>query len=190
MPRFNQIVLILAALVATAALGWQLFSQQEPAAPQVRDEAAGTDYYVTGAHLLQTDDLGRPEYRATAVRMTHHPEQDTWLLQEPTMQFFTVVGAPWQGQAERGRIWAGGDEARLHGAVRLWREASPANRALALDTSEVYLQPPQQYAETAAPVVVRQEQNRLTGVGAKVYMSEERYVLLSEVKGRYVPSTD
>lgn len=190
MPRFNQIVLVLAALAAAAVLGWQLLGRQEPPTPQVRDEAAGTDYYVTGARLLQTDDLGRPEYQATASRMTHYPEQDTWLLQQPTMQVFTEAGEPWHGQAEQGRIWAGGDEAQLQGAVRLWRDASAANRAVAIDSSEVYLRPPQKYAETAAPVVVRQEQNRLVGVGAQVYLDEERYVLLSDVRGRYVPSTD
>lgn len=191
MPRFSQIVLVLAALAAAAALAWQLLggSREQPT-PQVRDEAAGSDYYVTDARLLQTDELGRPEYRITASRMTHFPEQDLWLLQEPTMQLFTEAGEPWHGKAERGRVWAGGDEAELQGQVQLWRQASEVNRPITIDTSQVYLRPPENYAETAAPVAVQQEQNHLTGVGAQVYLDEERYVLLSNVKGHYEPSAD
>lgn len=190
MPRFNQIVLALAALAAAGLLGWQLLGKPEPETPTVRDEAAGTDYYVTGARLLQTDARGRPEYRATAVRMTHHPDDDVWLLQQPTMVLYTETGEPWRGEAERGRIWADGDEALLLGEVRLWRPRSPTNQEVVIDTSEVYLRPPQKYAETAAPVLVRQEKSRLTGVGAQVFLDEERYVLLSEVRGLHVPPSE
>ncbi|HEX5514677.1 MAG TPA: LPS export ABC transporter periplasmic protein LptC [Gammaproteobacteria bacterium] len=191
MPRFSQIVLALAALLAVVFVGWQLLSGRvEPPPPTIGDEAAQSDYYVSGARLLQTDDQGQPEYQATSARMVHRPDQDTWLLQSPTMQIFTETGEPWYGRAERGRIWAGGEEAELQGEVRLWREASAENQPVAIDSSNVYLRPQQKYAETAAPVVLRQEQNRLVGVGARVYLDEERYELLSEVRGRYVPSAN
>lgn len=191
MPRFNQVVLCLAALLAAVFIGWRLLGgQAERPPPEIGDEAAQSDYYVTGARLLQTSDLGQPEYAATSIRMTHQQDQDIWLLQAPTIEVFTEAGEPWYGRAEHGRIWADGEEAELQGEVRLWRNASAENRPVTIDSSDVYLRPQQKYAETAAPVEVWQQQNRLVGTGARVYLDEERYELLSDVRGHYAPLAD
>jgi lipopolysaccharide export system protein LptC len=190
MRRLSRRLLAFAGAAAVAFGGWRLLSTSEAPPLPVGGEEARSDYYVTGAKLTRTDDQGRPEYAVTAERMTHRTDNDSWLLESPTMQLFTEAGAPWYGRAERGRIWADGKEAELLGEVRLWREGSPQNRPMTLETRDVYLRPQENYAETQARVVMRQQQSRLVGVGARVYLDEERYQLLSQVEGRYVPTRD
>jgi len=187
MPDFRKALLPVLAVLALA-LGWRLLNDDGAQPPELRGEEARSDYYVTGARLTQTDPQGRLEYAITAARMLHRPDLDSWLLEAPAMTFFTEAGEPWYGRAERGRVWADGDEAELLGEVRLWREGSAMNRPVTIDTRDVHVRPPQKYAETAAPVAVRQQQNRLDAVGARIYLDEDRYQLLSEVRGHYVPT--
>jgi lipopolysaccharide export system protein LptC len=189
MPSFSTRALFpFFTLLAIAVVGWRLLSgHSEQPPPALHGEEARSDYYVAGARLTRTDAQGRPAYEITAARMIHRPDRDGWLLESPTMEVFADVGEPWYGRAERGRIWADGEQAKLLGDVRLWRPASAHNRPVTIDTRDVYLRPQRKYAETAAAVVVQQQRNRLEGIGARIYLDEERYQLLSEVRGRYVP---
>lgn len=189
MRRFSRGLFPLAVAAALLFVGWRLFTPPAERAPeQVSGEEARSDYYVAGATLLRTDEQGRPELEISAKRMLHLQDNDTWLLESPTMRVFTDSGEPWHGQAESGRIWADGEEAKLLGEVRLWRESSGQNRPLTVDTQDVYLRPQQKYAETDAQAVITQLDSRLVGVGARVYLDEERLELLSNVSGRYVPT--
>lgn len=192
MLRFNHVILGLAAVLTVVFVGLRLFGGEsaQPPPPELTDEEAQSDYYVADARLQQTDEHGRLQYDITSAHMIHRQDQDIWLLRAPTMTIFTEQGEPWYGQAERGRIWDDGNEAELLGKVRLWRKASAENRPVTIDTHDVYLQPKIKYARTDAEVVVQQEQSWLTGIGAQVYLDEERYELLSAVKGYYVPSSD
>lgn len=189
MRGFSKGLFRLAVAAALVFVGWQLYTPPAERAPEeVGSEEARSDYYVAGATLLRTDEQGRPELEINAERMFHLRENDTWLLESPTMRVFTERGEPWHGEADSGRIWADGEEAKLLGEVRLWRESSDRNRPLTINTQDVYLRPQQKYAETAAQAVIIQFDNRLVGVGARVYLDQERLELLSKVSGRYVPT--
>lgn len=192
MPRFNHVILALAAIAAIFILGQQLLKdrQTQPASADLATEEPQSDYYVGNGRLLQTNEQGQRQYEVTSTHMTHHEDLDMWLLQAPTMTLFNEQNAPWYGRSEHGRIWNKGDEAELTGKVRLWREASTEQRPVTIDTRDVYLQPQDKYAETDATVVVQQEQSWLTGIGAKVYLDEQRYELLSAVRGHYVPDSN
>jgi len=187
MPDFRK-ALLPALAVLVRALSWRLLNDKGAGPQELGGEEARSDYYVAGARLTQTDLQGRLEYTITAARMLHRPDLDSWLLEAPAMTLFTEAGEPWYGRAERGRVWAGGDEAELLGDVRLWREGSALNRPVTIDTRDVHVQPPRKYAETAAPVAVRQQLSRLDGIGARIYLDQDRYELLSEVRGHYVPT--
>lgn len=184
---------LLSAMVVTllALLGVWLVHQEDRRRAQPREaESPRADYYLRGFSLQSSDEQGRWRYRIDGERMLHFPQTGVWTMESPTMTFFTAQGSPWYGRAERGRAWSGGEEAELLGPVELWRPASEANRAVTLDTRDVYLRPQENYAETAAPVVIQQERFRLEGVGARAYLDKERYELLSQVRGRYVPAQD
>jgi lipopolysaccharide export system protein LptC len=57
-------------------------------------------------------------------------------------------------------------------------------------TRDAYLRPKERYAETKAPTVIEQGDSAVEGIGARVYLAEKRYELLSGVKGRYVPDPE
>lgn len=181
---------VLAAVLAL--LAWWPLGRQEQAPERPAPVEAGqiADYYLRDFTVTRSDEAGRWDYKIQAARMLHYPQSESWTLEAPTMTLFSERGAPWHGRAEHGRIWAEGDEALLGGAVELWRPASPQNRPVTVDTRDLYLKPGERYGETQAPVLVRQAgRGQLRGVGARVYLNEERYELLSQVKGQFEPAS-
>lgn len=188
MRWISRLLPILLAAVLAVVVWWPLNRHDEPPAAAAVDAEPVSDYYLREFTLRRSDAHGAWEYRIQGANMLHFPSTDSWTLESPTMIFYSDRGAPWHGRAERGRVWAGGDEALLSGEVALWRPATADNRAVTIDTDDVYLKPAENYAETAAPVLVQQPgRGQLRGVGARLYLAEERYELLSRVEGHYAP---
>lgn len=180
----------LAVLGLAVAAWWPLSRQQapEPVVTAVPGEPR-PDYYLRDFTVDRSDASGRWDYRIRAESMLHFPDSESWTVDRPRLSFFGEDGVTWLAQAESGRVWADGEEAELLGEVILERPPGPERGPLTLITRDLYLRPGEHYAETRAPVLVRQaEQGELRGVGARAYLDEERYELLSQVKGNYVPA--
>ncbi|MBA1146086.1 LPS export ABC transporter periplasmic protein LptC [Ectothiorhodospiraceae bacterium WFHF3C12] len=182
-----------AALVALVPLiGWWLYQgeprrESAPPAPEiVRDEVS---YYLLDTTLSATQPDGSLDYRVDAERMRRFDDTDSWTFRQPRWTLFMEDGAPWHGEADFGRAWNNGDEARLSGTVRLTRPATANGGALELVTSEVYLLPRADYASTDRPIVANAPGSRLRGIGAEVFMAEQRVHMQSHVDGIYTPET-
>jgi lipopolysaccharide export system protein LptC len=75
-----------------------------------------------------------------------------------------------------------GDEIRLLGAVRI---EGFAKRPFTLITRDVSFKPDDSLAETRAPAEFTSAGLRLSCVGMRVYIDQQRVQLLAKVQGRY-----
>ncbi len=179
----------LVSAMVLALLAWLMFDDRPPS----QDEAESspppdTDYYVAHFTLMGSDASGRWSYRLQAERMLHFPATEHWEFEAPQVEFFSAEGANWYGVAERGRAWDEGEHVLLLGEVNLWRPASEQNPALWLDTSEVHLLPAQNQAHTDQAALLRQDTGSyIQGVGARIWLDQERVELQSRVRARYEP---
>ncbi len=119
--------------------------------------------------------------------MRRFDDTQSWTFREPRWTLHMEDDTVWHGVADFGRAWNHGDEARLTGSVRLRRPATATNAQLELVTSEVYLRPREDYASTERPIVANGPSSRLRGIGAEVFMAEQRVVMQSHVDGIYTP---
>lgn len=162
--------------------------QGPPPAPQIaRDRVS---YYLRDLTLTVTRDDGSVDYRVDAERMRRFDETKTWTFRAPRWTLFTADGPPWHGTADFGRAWDDGDQARLSGNVHMWRPKGASSRPLDVVTSEVYLKPRQDYARTDRPLVATSPGMRLRGIGAELFMKQQRLKLLSHVEGDYDAMAD
>ena len=179
------------AVIAVA--GWWILDEDTPepvTAPETLDRERQPDYFVESFTLDVTNEHGVRTYRLEGETLTHFQGDDLWLVEQPWVVFYPDSGAPWNLRSEKGRAWNNVTEALLEGEVTIRREATADNLEANVDTAEVYLRPPSQYAETDRPAVYYREGVRIRGVGARGYLQREQLELLSEVRGNYDPATD
>lgn len=188
--RWSKRLLPALAILGLALASWWPFGR-EPTPEQVAavPTEPRPDYYLRDFTADRSDETGRWNYRIHAQSMFHFPDSESWTLDAPRLIFFGEDGVNWLIRAERGRVWSEGEEAELLGEVILERPKAPERPSLTLVTRDMYLRPPEHYAETEAPVLITQAgQGELRGVGARAWLDKELYELLSQVEGHYVPA--
>lgn len=188
MRRFRPMLALL--LVAAALASWWLRESAAPvtAQPVKKEGPREIDYYITGFDITQMTEAGRPAHRLRAARAHHFTDDDTTELQQPRLTVFQLDAPPWQVDAEGALVSADGSLILLSGAVAIERAGSDSARPVQIKTSNLRVQPKQDYAETDEKVRVETDRDWLDATGMQAWFRPpSRLKFLSQVKGYYVP---
>lgn len=146
------------------------------------------DYYLTGVNVLRMTKAGKPAHRLIAKEARHFTDDDTTELDDPRLTVFQETSPPWQIDSETAWLSADGSLLLLSGEVIIDREGDAQNTPVHLVTSELRIQPEQDYAETDEHVRVDSESDRIESVGLQAWLRPpSKLKFLSQVKGYYVP---
>jgi len=178
-----------AILIIVAAISWW-FAPSEDSTPQYAPES-GTrevDHFIAGLDVTRMSDTGQPAHRLRAQNLRHFTDDDTTELQTPHLTVFQVDTPPWEVDAESGWVSTDGSLILLSGEVLIERKGDNDNRPIRLLTSELRVQPAQDYAETDEKVRVESEADWIDAVGMQAWLRPpSRLKFLSQVKGYHVP---
>ncbi len=182
---------ILTILFSALALFTWWLSQSKPQAEPV-PEFSGireVDYYLRDLKVTTMDQQGRPARTLIANELKHFPDDDTIELLVPHMTIYQGDEPPWLVDADQGWVSSDGSLVLLSGAVAVDRKAGPNTRSVRLITTNMRIQPKEDYAETDEKVTVTSSKSRLDAVGMQAWLRKpSRFKFLSEVKGYYVPN--
>jgi lipopolysaccharide export system protein LptC len=156
-----------------------------PAAVERTPDSVLESYRIT----LHAED-GQPRYRLRGPRLSHYPDDDSNLLDQPHLTVYAAAQDPaWTVAAASGRLSAGGDELLLNGPVTLERLPGPDRPPLRIDTRDLRVEPHNDLAETAQPVRITAEDYVVDAVGAtaRLFDSGSLVDLHSQVRGRHDP---
>lgn len=146
----------------------------------------GADYFSSGYSKTEMNEAGIPKSDLIADSMTHYSPDDTVHLEKPVMTLYNKTVSPWIIRSETGILSADGDRLQLNGKVHINREASKGVSPLTVNTSNLRVRLPDNYAETDEWAEIISPPNRTTGVGMKTTFVEPIHLrLLARVKGRY-----
>lgn len=186
----GKLVVLLALGVATAFSVWlsSRFDKDDDAS--IVPLADAPDYYLKDFTRTTrgVDGVVVSELRAESLQ--HYPDDDSSELVAPRMRFYNAAGEVWAVESERG--WAAGDYAELvlYGEVFAWREDVNGARELEIETRDLRVLPPEQYAETDQPVAIWNATTRATGTGMRANLTDGRIELLSNVTTRFKQASD
>jgi len=188
MPPRLRILLVL-VMVLAAVVSWRLVQEEKPPSQGItKSGPREIDYYVTGLDVTRMTTAGRPAHRLRAVNLQHYTDDDTTELQTPHLTVFQVDTPPWEVDAESGWVSTDGSLILLSGEVLIERKGDNDNRPIRLLTSELRVQPAQDYAETDEKVRVESEADWIDAVGMQAWLRPpSRLKFLSQVKGYHVP---
>ncbi len=169
-----------------AALTFWLAQVVEPPAPK-RDGSTrhDPDIIVENFSALSLGEDGQPRYALAAVKMTHHPDDDSTDLERPHFTRFNATAAPLHALSQRGTVSKDGKEISLYDNVQVIREAYGDKSELVLRTSSLHIVPDKELATTDRPVTIDDAHTHITGVGLKLDSKTQLFKILSRVKVRY-----
>lgn len=186
MTSFNE-KFIYVFLSALALLSWWLLQYSgliEPGKTALPKQSP--DYFSTGYTKWEMDENGHLKSKLVAEEMTHTVNYWATRTKKPVMFFYNENQPPWIIQSAAGVLSKDGVKLQLNGKVTINREKGEGVRPLAVNTSNVLVNPKTSYAETKAPAELISPPHITTGEGMKVTFKEPIHLeLLSKVKGKY-----
>lgn len=183
--------LLILAFLLIALGGWSWWTskhQEEAPATSPADGPGQTiDYYVKDFSVTTMTPEGKPARRLQAELMQHFLADDTTQLQQPFLQVFNPDAPFWEVRASTGWISGDGELVLLSGDVDIKRRGDEQNRPIRVVTSNLRVQPNQDYAETDEPVTITSELSKVTSVGMQAWLRDPvRLKLLSNTRAHYV----
>ena len=187
MRRFRPVLALL--LVTAAVISWLLVDREPTEPPPVaQNDSHRVDYTVTNLDVTRMTAAGQPAHRLQAEILRHFVDDDTTELEIPHLTVYQGDESPWEIDAKHAWVSADGSLVLLTGEVIITRAAHANSPPVRMVTSEVRLQPRQDYAETDEKVRVETDTDRLDAVGMQAWLRPpSRLKFLSQVKGYYVP---
>lgn len=175
-------------LVSILALTWWLSQPDDTGLLRLEDPTVRlVDYYVRQFRVTDTDIEGRPARTLVADEMRHYPSDDTTELEKPNLTIFRS-GPPWTIISDKGWLSGDGNLMLLSGEVIIDRQEGENNSPVHLVTSNLRVQPRQDYAETDEKVRVTSLDDHVDAIGMQAWLRKPgRIKFLSEVVGHHVP---
>ncbi len=183
---FMHRVLPIALLLLLVSLTWWIQVKVAPGIRQVAQlQRHDPDYIMENFEATTMNTQGNMEYRVTARKMSHYPDDDSTVVEHPLITTYVDSLAAWQVQADRGVARAQDEEVLLAGTVVANRLATAEQGAVSIATSNLTIKRAQQIGETADPVTITETHGTTRATGMRIFLKEKRLELLSEVRGSY-----
>ncbi|MCB1762560.1 MAG: LPS export ABC transporter periplasmic protein LptC [Gammaproteobacteria bacterium] len=144
------------------------------------------DYFLKHFTITTMGLQGSPDKRLSARAMIHFPDDDTTELDNPIVTIHEEDRQPWKVHAETG--WVSGDKELLflQGKVNIERPDAPGLRPFHIVTSDLRIQPGNNYAETDAVAHIQSRDDWVDSTGLQIWFAKPiRVKLLANVRGFY-----
>lgn len=181
---YLRLSLLLIAATASGALVWRL---GETPRPRLAAPVIAPGFYMLDAELIATDDDGRTLYRVTAQSATQRLADGEVDLDEVALVYNPRLQVPWQVSATTGQMPPGGKLLRLLGEVVAVTQDSDGVPAT-IRTDYLEVDPETYVAFTERPVDIEYDGARVTAIGMRAFLKEDRLQLLSDVHGTFIPN--
>ena len=146
------------------------------------------NYFVRNLSLTSMSMDGLPARHVESSYVVQYLDDETTEMTAPKYNFYRPDQPPWHVQAENGWLSSDGELALLSGRVTILRPASNGTAPFKMVTSDLRIQPENNYLETDNAVTANSGKDKIDAVGMQAWIGEEsRIKFLSKVRAHYVP---
>ena len=138
---------------------------------QGEDNTPGTnagnepDYIIDNFSWVRMSEAGKPRYVISGERLTHHPVDNTALVDKPVVQSLTVEHPPMTMTAERALVSQNQNQIDLTGNVDIKRPAGAKSEPLRIRTEALTVLPDEDIVKTDKAIEMQLGASSVTGVG-------------------------
>jgi lipopolysaccharide export system protein LptC len=174
--------------VVACASGWMVWQLRDGDEPEPLYGPPRSDYMLIDYEMVSLDDQGAESFRVSGPMLARHPHLGTLDAKEPRFLFPDADGGRWNARARDAWVSQRGDELRLDGAVEFDGPPDPQGGRIEVRTETLVVRPRENTMRNEVPVTISGPGSILRGRGLRGDMTARRFQL-SEVNGRYAPST-
>jgi lipopolysaccharide export system protein LptC len=187
----RRLSLMLIFVFITASAWWAVSTLQFESTPikNILKLRTGPNHYMEDFTTTSMDALGHPRMQLSAPHMAHFPSEDKTVLKQPNFIFHqTDKAQTWTVDADNGTLLEDGDVVLLEGHVFI-KGRDQNNQEVTISTPALRVLPNEDYAESKDAVHITQGKHVLDAVGVKLYLDKQLLLLVSNVRGVYVPES-
>lgn len=172
----------LGSFLLVVALITFFFQRQEAQLEKQDTSAAGFDLFIENIHMQISSETGEINYRLTANRITHFPDENYFTLDTPTLNVLQADSS-WSLSSEGGRVSSKGQEIFLAGAVDIQQLDAANTPRIRVLSSDVMIKLDEQTAESENRATITGPGYRASSTGFRADFENNRLELKSLVKG-------
>lgn len=182
MKHLGKIALSLLA----ASTWWLAFIQQAEPEQKVSKPSHKVDYFLKDFDALSMTLTGTPKQRIISEHMQHYIDDDSTELIKPKMTMYSPGKPDLNIHSDTGYVSSDGELLLLNGVVHIKRSALKNNAALEIDTHNLRVQLPNDFAETDEFVTIKSGGNTIQGNGLRAHFREPINIkILNNVDGHH-----
>jgi len=123
------------------------------------------DYIIDNFSWVRMSETGKPRYVISGERLTHHPVDNTALVDKPVVQSLTVEHPPMTMTAERALVSQNQNQIDLTGNVDIQRPAGAKSEPLRIRTQALTVLPDEDIVKTDKAIEMQLGASSVAGVG-------------------------
>ncbi len=144
------------------------------------------DYMMENFVTTQTDIKGQLRYVLAAAKMTHFPDDDTTVLEQPKFTQYATDKPYTKIEGKRANVSPDGEEIEILDDVVVVRDAFKGKGKMTVLTDKLTVFPNQDLAKTDRPVVIKQAPKTVIHATGMVYDKKKKTIqLLKRVNAHY-----
>ena len=175
-------LLLFATLAGAALLTWVLARvTEQPSAPSIDPGPSPQGYYLVGARLSFTNDDGQIYYRVRAERVEQQSEDDSFVLDDISVEYLPETDVHWNITAARGLAPASRDILHLQENVRLAYAPDASQEETVFETDELRLYTDEFLATTDQRITMRRGGSEIIATGLELDLETDFWNLSSDV---------
>ena len=180
--RFRLVVILSLIVFMTLGSFWlnMVIKRSAPGKPSApRTEP---DYFVENFNFIKMSPAGQPQYHLHGKKMTHHPKDDSFHIEQPVMKSLDETKAQQTMRSDTARVEEDASKLHMFGNVHLDKPATPEAEAFHLATDYLLIFLDDDIARTDRPVKITQGKSTMTGIGMFANNATREMRLLGQVK--------
>ncbi len=181
----NHVGKIILALLA-AITWWLTFMQQTEPEKKTSKASHKIDYFLKDFNARSMTVTGDLKQRIRSEHMQHFVDDDSTELTNPKITMYSVGKPDLNIASDTGYISSDGELILLNGAVHIKRNALKGIAPLEIDTHNLRVQIPNDFAETDEFVTIKSAGNTIQGTGLRAHFREPINIkILEKVTGHH-----
>ena len=162
------------------------FQQSDESGP-ARARAGEPDYTMDDFRYISVAPDGKVSYLVEGERLSHYPDKDDSIVQQPRLTSYSPERPPMKLRAETAHINSDHSEVRLHDKVLLQRPQASGENELTVNSDYMLVLTKQDIVKSDRAVHGHQGRSTLNGIGMLANNAQRTLALHSQVTATFEP---